>query len=317
MAPKKNVSAASNKKKASTTLPDYTGPETRHRTQVLALMAQGNPDMGDQHHNPDSTPDSLAAWRSRSPTPTSSENRFGGNPAPLTPTQQQSPINSKGLSIEDSREPSTPIHQGASSGTNVAVMTTNATTSEERVAALEGKLALLEKALQAKDLEIATLKGKSQAASDPEPSEELPYPPSFAPQTIPVNTSTADQPHREAARAHPTASVASLSVQQLQDMIVNTVRLHQGEPQRALYSYSKPYSQRIELLEMPSGYQPPKFHQFDGRGDPRQHIAHFVETCDSAGTHGDLLVKQFVRSLKDKAFDWYVSIEPESIDNWK
>ena len=67
---------------------------------------------------------------------------------------------------------------------------------------------------------------------------------------------------------------------------------------------------------MPSGYQPPKFHQFDGRGDPRQHIAHFVETCDSAGTRGDMLVKQFVRSLKDKDFDWYVSLQPQSIDSW-
>ena len=298
MAPKKNVSAASNKKKASTTLPDYTGPETRHRTQVLALMAQENPNIGDQHHNSDSSLDSLAAWRSRSPTPTPSNNRLGGNSS--TPFQEQSLIHSKGFGIKDSKEPSTSVHRGVSPDTKVMVMTTNATTSDERVAALESKLALLEKALQAKEQEIANLKGKSQVPSDPEPSEELPYPPSFPPQTIPVNASTADQPHREAARALPTASVASLSVQQLQDMIVNTVRLHQGEPQRASYSYSKPYSQRIEFLEMPSGYQPPKFHQFDGRGDPRQHIAHFVETCDSAGTHGDLLVKQFVRSLKDR-----------------
>ena len=98
---------------------------------------------------------------------------------------------------------------------------------------------------------------------------------------------------------------------------MNTVRLQQGDPQRASHSYTKPYTQRIELLETPSGYQPPKFHQFDGQGDPRQHVAHFVETCDSAGTHGDLLVKQFVRSLKGKAFDWYVSLAPESINSWR
>ena len=100
-------------------------------------------------------------------------------------------------------------------------------------------------------------------------------------------------------------------------MIVNTIRLQQEKPLQASHTYAKPYTRRIEFLEMPSGYQPPKFHQFDGRGDPRQHIAHFVETCDSAGTHGDLLVKQFVRSLKDKAFEWYINLEPESIDSWK
>ncbi|KAL0403921.1 UNVERIFIED_CONTAM: hypothetical protein Sradi_2032900 [Sesamum radiatum] len=54
---------------------------------------------------------------------------------------------------------------------------------------------------------------------------------------------------------------------------------------------------------MPENYQPPKFQQFNGYGDPRQHIAHFVETCNDAGTDGDLLVKQFVLSLKDTAFD--------------
>ena len=62
------------------------------------------------------------------------------------------------------------------------------------------------------------------------------------------------------------------------------------------------------------GYQPPKLQQFYGRGNPRQHIAHFVETCRSVGTHYDLLIKKFVCSLKENTFDWYMDLEPESID---
>ena len=68
---------------------------------------------------------------------------------------------------------------------------------------------------------------------------------------------------------------------------------------------------------MPHGYQPPKFNQFDGKGNPKQHIAHFIETCSNAGTEGDRLVKQFVRSLKGIAFDWYTDLEPESINSWE
>ncbi|KAL0322478.1 UNVERIFIED_CONTAM: hypothetical protein Sangu_1867100 [Sesamum angustifolium] len=68
---------------------------------------------------------------------------------------------------------------------------------------------------------------------------------------------------------------------------------------------------------MPMGYQPPKFQQFDGKGNPKQHVAHFVETCNNAGTCGDHLVKQFVRSLKDNAFDWYTDLEVGSIDGWE
>ncbi|KAM2889582.1 hypothetical protein FF1_013177 [Malus domestica] len=43
--------------------------------------------------------------------------------------------------------------------------------------------------------------------------------------------------------------------------------------------------------------------QFDGKGNPKQHVAHFVETCNNAGTEGDYLAKQFVRSLKGNAFE--------------
>ncbi|KAL0462206.1 UNVERIFIED_CONTAM: hypothetical protein Slati_0108200 [Sesamum latifolium] len=81
-------------------------------------------------------------------------------------------------------------------------------------------------------------------------------------------------------------------------------------------SYVKPYTKRIEQLRMPEKYQPPKFQQFNGHGDPRQHIAHFVETCNNAGTDEDLLVKEFVLSLKDVAFDWYINLEANSIDSW-
>ncbi|XP_012828827.1 PREDICTED: uncharacterized protein LOC105950052 [Erythranthe guttata] len=112
-------------------------------------------------------------------------------------------------------------------------------------------------------------------------------------------------------------SVATLSVQQLQEMIANTIKAQYGGPSQVSPIYSKPYIKRIDALRMPAGYQPPKLQQFDGKANPKQHIAHFIETCNNAGTNGDLLVKQFVRSLKGNAFDWYVDLEPESINSWE
>jgi len=64
----------------------------------------------------------------------------------------------------------------------------------------------------------------------------------------------------------------------------------------------KSYTKRIDLLKMPLSYQP-KFEQFDGKEIPKQHVAHFVETCNNVRTDGDLMVKQFVHSLKVYAFD--------------
>ncbi|KAM1873685.1 hypothetical protein ACFX13_007491 [Malus domestica] len=56
--------------------------------------------------------------------------------------------------------------------------------------------------------------------------------------------------------------------------------------------------------------------QFDGKGNPKQYIAHFIETCNNAGTERYYLVKQFVRSLKGNAFNWYTDLEPVSINSW-
>ncbi|KAL0434116.1 UNVERIFIED_CONTAM: hypothetical protein Slati_2745900 [Sesamum latifolium] len=51
--------------------------------------------------------------------------------------------------------------------------------------------------------------------------------------------------------------------------------------------------------------------------DEAEHVAHFVETCNNAGTYGDHLVKQFVRSLKGNVFYWYTDLEAGSIDGWE
>ena len=66
---------------------------------------------------------------------------------------------------------------------------------------------------------------------------------------------------------------------------------------------------------MSMGYQPPKFQSFDGKENPKQYVAHLVETCNNAGTYGNLLVKQFVRSLQGNAFDWYTDLAPKCIDS--
>jgi hypothetical protein len=104
---------------------------------------------------------------------------------------------------------------------------------------------------------------------------------------------------------------------QLKELIKEAITDQVESSIQPSYSYAKPYTQRIDLLKMPLSYQPPKFQQFDGKGNPRQHVAHFVETCNNAGTNGDLMVKQFVRSLKGNAFDWYTDLESGSIDTWE
>ena len=99
-----------------------------------------------------------------------------------------------------------------------------------------------------------------------------------------------------------------LSILQLQEMIAITIKAqYEGNSHTSLL-YSKLYSKKIDALKMPRGYQPPKFMQFDGKGNPKQHVTHFVESCNNSGMEWDYLTKQFVRSLKGNAFDWYTDL---------
>ncbi|KAM1024587.1 hypothetical protein EV2_038919 [Malus domestica] len=100
-------------------------------------------------------------------------------------------------------------------------------------------------------------------------------------------------------------------------MITSTIKGQYEGSSHDSVLYSKPYYKKIDALKMPRGYQPPKFMQFDGKGNPKQHVAHFIETCNNAGTKGDYLTKQFVRSLKGNAFKWFMDLELESINSWE
>ncbi|KAA0033935.1 ty3-gypsy retrotransposon protein [Cucumis melo var. makuwa] len=180
-------------------------------------------------------------------------------------------------------------------------------TAEATVTEMERKINFLMKVIEERDHEIAALKDQMKACETGESSQT----PVVKATDKGKNVVQENQPQQQSV------SVASLSVQQLQDMIANSIRAQYGGPPQTSFMYSKSYTKRIDNLRMPLGYQPPKFQQFDGRGNPKQHIAHFVETCENAGSRGDQLVKQFVRSLKGNAFEWYTDLEPEVIDNWE
>ncbi|KAH0712097.1 hypothetical protein KY289_008056 [Solanum tuberosum] len=113
------------------------------------------------------------------------------------------------------------------------------------------------------------------------------------------------------------SSEETIPINQIREFITGTIKIKYEVATKSSLTYARPYTARIDSLKMPTGYQPPKFQQFDGKGSPKQYVAHFIEICNNAGTYGDYLVKQFVRSLKGNAFDWYTDLESGSIDSWE
>ena len=82
-------------------------------------------------------------------------------------------------------------------------------------------------------------------------------------------------------------SLGSIVIEQIQDLVANAIKEQLGGDVCKTHLYIKPYTKRVDALYMPRGYQPPKFQKFDGDDNLKQHVAHFIETCNNAGTNDD------------------------------
>ncbi|KAL0416644.1 UNVERIFIED_CONTAM: hypothetical protein Slati_3496300 [Sesamum latifolium] len=193
------------------------------------------------------------------------------------------------------------------------VMVTNATTIEEQLASLTKAIEGLTKHVQEQDAQIARLIHKADNVD----ASHIMGKQVEAHDEAEVSTKQRYAENDKSAKDFQVSSDGLIPVDQLKEFIEGTIRSKIEGSSKSSLTYSKPYTPRIDSLKMPMGYQPPKFQQFDGKSNPKQHVAHFVKTCNNAGTYGDHLVKQFVRSLKGNAFDWYTDLEAGSIDGWE
>ncbi|KAL0300028.1 UNVERIFIED_CONTAM: hypothetical protein Scaly_3062000 [Sesamum calycinum] len=192
-------------------------------------------------------------------------------------------------------------------------MVTNTTTIEEQLASLTRAIEGLTKHIQEQDEQIARLINKADNVD----ASHVMGKQVEAHDEVEASTRQHYTERDKYAKELQISSDGLIPVDRLKEFIEGTIKSKIEGSSKSSLTYSKPYTPRIDSLKMPMGYQPPKFQQFDGKGNPKQHVAHFVETCNNAGTYGDHLVKQFVRSLKGNAFDWYTDLEASSIDGWE
>ncbi|KAL0287500.1 UNVERIFIED_CONTAM: hypothetical protein Sangu_2689000 [Sesamum angustifolium] len=87
----------------------------------------------------------------------------------------------------------------------------------------------------------------------------------------------------KSAKEFQVSSDGMIPVDQLKEFIEGTIRSKIDGNSKSPLTHSKPYTQRIDNLKMSIGYQPLKSQQFDGKCNPKQHTAHFIETCNNAG----------------------------------
>ena len=65
------------------------------------------------------------------------------------------------------------------------------------------------------------------------------------------------------------ATNGTIPVEQLKEFVEDVIIVKKKNGLRSSFTYSKPYTTRIDNLVIHAGYQLPKFHQFDGKGNPK------------------------------------------------
>jgi hypothetical protein len=76
----------------------------------------------------------------------------------------------------------------------------------------------------------------------------------------------------------------------------------------------------IELLKepYPEKYDTPTFALFDGRkGSAMEHISKFLDSMGPFAAHGELCLREFSKSLVDRAYTWYTVLPAGSIRTWE
>ena len=78
-----------------------------------------------------------------------------------------------------------------------------------------------------------------------------------------------------------------------------------------------PYPLKLASLPYPEGYCNIHFARYDGkRGNSKEHVARFLDNLGIYREDEALRMREFSKSLTDRAYTWYANLEPGSITSW-
>ncbi|KAL0313479.1 UNVERIFIED_CONTAM: hypothetical protein Sradi_5747200 [Sesamum radiatum] len=194
------------------------------------------------------------------------------NSSQMTPLTKhiQKDLDSPNHASEDEENKSPPSSPRSVSSyshtTNMApVMVTNATTIEKQLASLTRAIEGLTKHVQEQDAQITRLIHKTDNVD----ASHIMGKQVEAHDEVDVSTKQRYTENDKSAKELQVSSDGLILVDQLKEFIEGTIRSKIEGSSKSSLTYSKPYTPRIDNLKMPMGYQPPKFQQFDGKGNPK------------------------------------------------
>ncbi|CAL2227278.1 unnamed protein product [Prunus armeniaca] len=84
------------------------------------------------------------------------------------------------------------------------------------------------------------------------------------------------------------------------------------------YFPQPPYPLNLLQQPYPKGYKAPNFILFDGRkGSPKEHVNRFIDALGSHAGDCNLRLREFSKSLIDRAYTWYTTLAPGTVRSWE
>ncbi|GAA0153589.1 hypothetical protein LIER_11791 [Lithospermum erythrorhizon] len=78
-----------------------------------------------------------------------------------------------------------------------------------------------------------------------------------------------------------------------------------------------PFTDTLNAVPLPKGFILPQFTQFNGTGDPINHLQGFLAKMKITSNDPDIYAKDFSNSLVDHALDWSMALPLKSIDSYQ
>uniref|UniRef100_A0A2N9GIW4 RNA-directed DNA polymerase n=1 Tax=Fagus sylvatica TaxID=28930 RepID=A0A2N9GIW4_FAGSY len=123
-----------------------------------------------------------------------------------------------------------------------------------------------------------------------------------------------EKPHQDSGSQDKEATFVTMS--DVANLLKQEREKNPKEPR--LFVRKPPYP--IELLKQPypEKYVVPTFSRFDGRkGSALVHISKFIDSMGAYAGDGDLCLREFSKSLDDRAYTWYTTLPPGSVKTWE
>lgn len=78
-----------------------------------------------------------------------------------------------------------------------------------------------------------------------------------------------------------------------------------------------PYPEKVLEKDFSAEYKVSKFQKFDGRkGNTKEHVSRFLDSLGKYAKDPELYLREFSKSLTDRAYTWYLNLKLGTIQDW-